>query len=66
VSAGEWVRLECRLCGGRFSYRKPWGGRPQGPQCQCNPNTWGNWKVLRDEPALEAASGPAKAPEASR
>ena len=42
--ARKTVLLECRLCGGRLTVTLPWGGRPQGPQCQCNPNTWGNWR----------------------
>jgi hypothetical protein len=44
AEARKTVRLECRLCGGRYTATLPWQGRPQGPQCQCNPNTWGNWK----------------------
>lgn len=44
--ARRTVRLECRLCGCQLTVTLPWGGRPQGPQCQCNPNTWGNWRRL--------------------
>lgn len=24
----------------------PWRGRPEGPRCACNPNSWGNWKRI--------------------
>jgi hypothetical protein len=46
--ARRTVRLECRLCGGRYHATLPWQGRPQGPQCHCSPNTWGNWKRVGD------------------
>lgn len=42
------LNIECRLCGRRARAAFPWRGRPHGPQCQCNPNTWGNWKRLTD------------------
>jgi hypothetical protein len=49
------VRYECRLCGRRFEMTGRWQGCPQGPQCPCNPNTWGNWKRVwqfeSDDPA---------------
>ena len=48
AEARKTVRLECRLCGGRYTAALPWQGRPQGPQCQCSPNTWGNWKRVGD------------------
>jgi hypothetical protein len=38
--------FECTLCGRSFKLSEPWTGRPQGPQCPCNPNTWGNWRRL--------------------
>ena len=43
------LNIECRLCGVRARAAFPWHGRPQGPQCQCNPNTWGNWRRLSDD-----------------
>ena len=43
------LNIECRLCGLRARVAFPWHGRPQGPQCQCNPNTWDNWRRLFDE-----------------
>lgn len=43
------VRLQCELCGGVTTVKLPWTGRPQGPQCSCNPNTWGNWRRVKDE-----------------
>jgi hypothetical protein len=42
------LNIECRLCGLRARAAFPWHGRPQGPQCQCNPNTWGNWRRVDD------------------
>lgn len=50
AEARRSVRLECRICGGRYSCSLPWQGRPQGPQCQCNPGTWGNWKRVDQQP----------------
>lgn len=47
---------KCRLCGCKLTLLRPWHGRPQGPQCQCNPNTWGNWQrveVGADETAWD-------------
>ena len=48
--ARKTVRMECRLCGCQMTVTPPWGGRPQGPQCQCNPNTWGNFKRVNMAP----------------
>lgn len=43
----------CCWCGRRITVDLPWRGRPQGPQCPCNPNSWGNW--VREPDAAEIA-----------
>lgn len=54
------ITCRCRLCGLVASFPVPWQGRPQGPQCQCNPNTWGNWERIRAAATIGAAqSNPA-------
>lgn len=37
------ARFKCKWCGREFVLTKPWEGRPQGPQCPCAPNSFGNW-----------------------
>ena len=39
--------FKCRYCGQGLTLNKKWEGRPQGPQCQCNPDSWGNWIKLK-------------------
>jgi hypothetical protein len=42
------ARYRCIWCGNTVTVRLPWQGRPQGPQCSCNPNSWGNWQRIPD------------------
>jgi hypothetical protein len=44
----EIARYRCVWCGGAITVKLPWQGRPQGPQCMCNPNSWGNWQRVPD------------------
>ena len=44
--ARKTVTLECIACKGRLTVTLPWQGRPQGPRCQCMPNSWGNWNKV--------------------
>jgi hypothetical protein len=38
---------KCRWCGVEMVLERPWHGRPEGPRCQCNPDSWGNWQRIQ-------------------
>lgn len=38
--------FKCTLCDREITLYEKWEGRSAGPQCPCNPNTWGNWKRI--------------------
>lgn len=40
--------FKCKLCGKGLTLKKPWQGRAQGPQCTCNPESWGNWVEIQE------------------
>ena len=43
------ITFECIWCGRKIIVSLPWRGRPEGPRCACNPNSWGNWKRLHQK-----------------
>jgi len=52
VSVGRLVQLfECHWCKQRVEIMGEWKGRAAGPQCPCNPNSWGNWILIDTKPA---------------
>lgn len=53
----HWVTLVCYWCGRKARVRLPWEGRPQGPQCACNPHSWGNWVFVPSPVASGSQEG---------
>jgi hypothetical protein len=45
--------FECKICGHIVTIWRQWQGRPQGPKCTCDPDTWQKWKQVPQEMVLK-------------
>ena len=59
LGAGYPKHFECRWRGSQMTLHKRWEGRPQGPQCQCNPGSFGNWIRIKAHNAEVSGAGTA-------